>query len=85
MIMLCCAGLFAGVMAGAYLGMPWAPFVAIPLGAAGGLLADIKLFRAAEKRNRSMEQQSVGDQPCCAILSLKKRRGQKVAENYVQA
>lgn len=85
MIVLCCAGLFAGAMAGAYLGIPWVSFVTIPLGAADGLLADIKLFRAVQKRNRSMEQQSAVDQPCCAILRLKKRHDQKVAENYVQA
>jgi hypothetical protein len=71
--MLCCAGLFAGVIAGAYLGLPWAPYVTIPVGAAGGLMADITIFRAFERKRRSEEQQPVTDHLCCAILNLKKR------------
>lgn len=83
--MLCCAGLFAGVIAGAYLGVPWAPYLTIPLGAAGGLFADITLFRAFERRSKSKEQ-PVTDQPCCAILNIRKKKQEQIAvatENYV--
>jgi hypothetical protein len=86
--MLCCAGLFVGVLAGAYLGVPWAPYITIPLGAAGGLLGDITIFRAFERRSKSKDQQPVMDQPCCAILNVRKKKQDKIAvatENYVQA
>lgn len=82
--MLCCAGLFAGAMVGAYLGVPWAPFLMMSLGAAGGLMADIKIFRAVEKRIKSEKQQSTVDQPCYALLSLQKKRSLKADENYVR-
>jgi hypothetical protein len=81
--MLCCVGLFAGLIAGAYLGVPWAPYVTIPLGTAGGLLGDITIFRLLQKKEPK-EQQPVMDQPCCAILNLKKKKErQLVSENYV--
>jgi hypothetical protein len=76
---LCCAGLFAGVIASAYLGVPWAPYLTIPLGASGGLLADITIFRVFERKRESKEQQPVADQPCCAILNLRKRKQEQIA------
>jgi hypothetical protein len=85
--MLCCAGLFAGVIAGAYLGVPWAPYITIPLGTAGGLLGDVTIFRAFERRSKSKEPQPVMDQPCCAILNLRMKKKDQIAlaaENYVQ-
>ena len=77
--MLCCAGLFAGVIAGAYLGVPWVPFLTIPLGATGGLLGDIAIFRAFERKRESKEQQPITDQPCCAILNLGKKKQEQIA------
>lgn len=74
--MLCCAGLFAGLIAGAYLGVPWAPYLTIPLGAAGGLLADITIFRAFERKRDTKEELSVFDQQCCAILHTGRRTKQ---------
>ncbi|AIC15504.1 hypothetical protein NVIE_012700 [Nitrososphaera viennensis EN76] len=76
--MLCCVGLFAGVIAGAYLGVPWAPYLAIPLGAAGGLLGDITIFRAFERKRESKEQQQTAiGKPCsAAILNLKRKKKQ---------
>lgn len=76
--MLCCVGLFAGVVAGAYLGLPWAPYVTIPLGAAGGLLADIKIFHAFEKKRKPNEQQkaaepSMNEMCCASIFNLRKK------------
>lgn len=53
--MLCCAGLFAGLVAGAATGIPWLPFVAASLGAGGGFIADIKIFRALEEKRESKE------------------------------
>jgi hypothetical protein len=89
--MICCAGLFAGVIAGAYLGAPWVPYVTIPLGAADGLLADITIFRAFERKRESKEQQPVTDQPCCAILNLRKKKQEQITmvaechqQNYVK-
>jgi hypothetical protein len=76
--MLCCVGLFAGVMVGAYLGVPWAPYVTIPLGTAGGLLGDITIFRAFERRSKSKEQQPIMDQPCCAILNIRKKKQEQL-------
>lgn len=86
--MLCCAGLFAGVIAGAYMGVPWAPYLTIPLGAAGGLLGDITIFRAFERSKSKEQQQPIMDQPCCAILSIRKKKQEQIMvaiENYVQA
>lgn len=88
--MLCCIGLFAGIIAGAYLGVPWAAYLTIPLGAAGGLLADITIFRAFERKRDAKEQQQcqpVIDQQCCTILGLGKKKEQvhattSLAENH---
>jgi hypothetical protein len=77
--MLCCAGLFAGVIAGAYLGVPWASYVTIPLGTAGGLLTDIALFRALERKRESNKQHPIMDQHCCAILNLGKKKQEQIA------
>lgn len=72
--MLCCAGLFAGIFAAVYFGVPWAAYVMIPLGAAGGLLGDITIFRAFERKRDAQERQGVMKQPCCAILNLRKKQ-----------
>jgi hypothetical protein len=82
--MFCCGGLFAGVIARAYLGVRWVPYVTIPLGVAGGLSADITIFRVLQKKET--REQPFVDQPCCAILNLKKKKESWIAtENYVQA
>jgi len=81
--MLCCVGLFIGVIAGAYFGVPWAPYLTIPLGAAGGLLADITIFRTIDKKNKrgseeEEQKETSRNQMCCAsIFNLKKKKRRK--------
>lgn len=78
--MLCCIGLFAGAMLGGAAGVPWLPYVTMPLGGGIGLLADIKIFRAIDKKRESEEQQQkeIGiNQMCCAsIFNLRKKKKQ---------
>ncbi len=71
--MLCFAGVFAGLIAGAYMGVPWAPYLTIPLGTTGGLLADITIFGAFERKKDTKEELSVFDQQCYAILNTGKK------------
>lgn len=84
--MLCCAGLFAGVLAAAYLGVPWAPYVTIPLGTAGGLLGDIAIFgmigkkkRGSEAEEEQQEKETDMNLMCCAsIFNLRKKKKQQM-------
>jgi hypothetical protein len=69
--MLCCVGLFAGAILGGAAGIPWLPYVTMPLGAASGLLADIKIFRTLEKKNEPNEEpqkEQDTNQFCCASI-----------------
>lgn len=75
MSMFCCAGLFGGLLAGAATGIPWMPFVTAAAGAGGGLLVDIKVFRALDKKNEGKKSPSLG-QKCCDALRLNKKKKQ---------
>lgn len=75
--MFCCAGLFGGFMAGAATGIPWMPFVTAAVGAGGGLLVDIKVFRALDDKKEGKKSPSLG-QMCCDVLRLSKKKKQPV-------
>jgi hypothetical protein len=78
--MFCCAGLFGGLMAGAATGIPWMPFVTAAVGAGGGLLVDIKVFRALDEKKEGKNSPSLG-QMCCDALRLgKKKKRAAIAE-----
>ncbi|AFU58901.1 hypothetical protein Ngar_c19690 [Candidatus Nitrososphaera gargensis Ga9.2] len=70
--MFCCAGLFGGFIAGAATGILWVPFVTAAAGAGGGLLIDIKMFRALNKKNDSKESHL--GRMCCDALRLSKKK-----------
>lgn len=87
--MLCCIGLFAGAILGGAAGIPWLPYVTMPLGGAAGLLADIKIFRTLEKKNTSKEEprkEPAINQFCCGasifnMMNKKKNRLSVASEN----
>jgi len=86
--MLCCVGLFAGAMLGGAAGIPWLPYVTMPLGGAAGLLADITIFRTLEKKSELKEgaqKEPATNQVCCAdvfnLMNKKKQTSVVASEN----
>lgn len=71
--MFCCVGLFGGLLAGAATGIPWMPIVAAAAGAGGGLLVDIKVFRALDDKKEGKKSPSLS-QMCCDVLRLSKKK-----------
>jgi predicted NBD/HSP70 family sugar kinase len=82
--MLCCAGLFGGFILGAATGIPWMPLVAAGFGAGGGLVADIKIFRALEERKEKAAKGQPANHMVTCCSSLEKRK-QKTAEQQAMA
>jgi len=81
--MLCCVGLFAGAILGGAAGIPWLPYITMPLGGGVGLLADVMIFRTIDKKRKSEEQQKETgmNQMCCAsIFNLKKKKAAVASE-----
>jgi hypothetical protein len=86
--MLCCVGLFAGAILGGVAGIPWLPYLTMPLGGGVGLLADITIFRTLGKKNQSKEEQQkepTANQSCCTgifnLASKKKQNPVGISEN----
>lgn len=77
--MFCCAGLFGGFIAGAATGIPWMPFVTAAVGAGGGLLVDIKVFRALDDKKEGKKSPSL-TQTCCNALRLSRKKKTAIAE-----
>lgn len=61
-------------------GVPWLPYATMPLGGVVRLFADIKIFRAMDKKRESEEpqQKETGTNQMCfaSISSLKEKRQQ---------
>jgi hypothetical protein len=67
-------------MAGAATGIPWMPFVTAAVGAGGGLLVDIKVFRALDKKKEGKKSPSLGQMCCDALRLSKKKKRAAIAE-----